>query len=243
MPPWPYPRVLAHRCGGALAPENTLAGLSIAARLGCRGVEFDVMLSASGSPVLIHDETLERTTSGAGRVCDSEDAFLAQLDAGVRFHEAFAGTCLPTLGQAMAAARALNLAMNIEIKPAAGFERITGRVVTDEAARGSAGLAVPPLLSSFSEEALQAAGQAAPQLPRGWLVERLPADWPSRCERMAVVAVHTNSRYLDEASAQAIKSAGYRIVVYTENDPARAGMLWGWGVDTVVTDRPDILCA
>ena len=77
-----YPRIIAHRCGGALAPENTLAGLRVAARLGCRGVEFDAMLAADGVPVLIHDETLERTTSGLGRVTDSESAQLIRLDAG-----------------------------------------------------------------------------------------------------------------------------------------------------------------
>lgn len=68
-PGWQLPRVFAHRCGGALAPENTLAGLRMAAQLGCRAVEFDVMLSADASPWLIHDETLERTTGGSGRVC------------------------------------------------------------------------------------------------------------------------------------------------------------------------------
>ena len=66
-PEWPIPRVFTHRCGGALAPENTLAGLRIAAALGIRAVEFDVMLSADGTPWLIHDETLERTTDGIGQ--------------------------------------------------------------------------------------------------------------------------------------------------------------------------------
>jgi hypothetical protein len=64
---WSLPRVFAHRCGGALAPENTLAGLRIAARLGLRAVEFDVMLSADASPWLLHDESLQRTTNGSGR--------------------------------------------------------------------------------------------------------------------------------------------------------------------------------
>ena len=64
-PSWVLPRVFAHRCGGALAPENTLAGLRIAQALGFGAVEFDVMLSADGSPWLIHDEALERTTDGA----------------------------------------------------------------------------------------------------------------------------------------------------------------------------------
>src|SRR2546422_6860489 len=65
---WPHPRVVCHRGGGALAPENTLAGIRKAAATGFGGVEFDVMLSADKVPLLIHDETLERTTDGRGAV-------------------------------------------------------------------------------------------------------------------------------------------------------------------------------
>src|SRR6266568_1778923 len=80
--PWPYPRVVAHRGGGALAPENTLAGIRKAAATGFGGVEFDVMLSADKVPLLIHDETLERTTDGRGAVSAAPYAKLAGLDAG-----------------------------------------------------------------------------------------------------------------------------------------------------------------
>jgi glycerophosphoryl diester phosphodiesterase len=74
------PRWFAHRGGGSLAPENTLAGIRLAARLGFKAVEFDVMLSGDGTPVLIHDETLERTTNGVGRVCDTPDnAYFSRL--------------------------------------------------------------------------------------------------------------------------------------------------------------------
>ena len=88
MSGWPWPEVIAHRCGGALAPENTLAGLAIAARLGCRAVEFDVMLARDGVPVLIHDETLDRCASVAGRVVDLDGAQLMAIDVGARFHAA-----------------------------------------------------------------------------------------------------------------------------------------------------------
>ncbi|MDP3036273.1 MAG: glycerophosphodiester phosphodiesterase family protein, partial [Rhodocyclaceae bacterium] len=85
-----YPRIIAHRCGGALAPENSLAGLAIAARLGCRAVEFDVMLTADGVPLLIHDETLRRTTTGRGRVAEMTLAEIRRFDAGGPHHAAFA---------------------------------------------------------------------------------------------------------------------------------------------------------
>ena len=114
------PRLIAHRCGGNRAPENTLAGLHEAAR-GCQAVEFDVMLSADGTPVLIHDETLERTTNGVGRVCETPDAVLFALDAG-------RGERIPTLAEAAALCQRYGLLANIEIKPSAGHEAATGAV-------------------------------------------------------------------------------------------------------------------
>ena len=124
---WSLPRVFAHRCGGALAPENTLAGLRVAARLGLRAVEFDVMLSADASPWLLHDESLQRTTNGRGRVCETRDAQLRMLDAGAHQHPAFTGEAIPTLAAAAHACRQLGLSANVEIKPAAGFEALTDR--------------------------------------------------------------------------------------------------------------------
>src|SRR3989442_1469940 len=79
---WPHPRVVCHRGGGALAPENTLAGIRKAAAMGFGGVEFDVMLSSDNVPLLIHDETLDRPTNGRGSVAAPPYAMLASLDAG-----------------------------------------------------------------------------------------------------------------------------------------------------------------
>ena len=116
---------------------------------------------------------------------------------------------------------------------------MTGAVTAEFAAALWRDASVPPLLSSFSEVALQAAAKAVPALPRGWLVDRVPSDWLVRCQGLDVIAVHTNCKYLDEACCRAIKAAGYRVAVYTENDPQHAMTLLGWGVDTVITDRPD----
>ena len=126
---WPWPKVIAHRCGGALAPENTLAGLAIAARIGCRAVEFDVMLSRDGEPVLIHDETLDRCANSSGTVAALDGALLMATDVGERFHHAFAGETIPSLHAALRRCRELGLAANLEIKPAQGHDVETGRVV------------------------------------------------------------------------------------------------------------------
>jgi hypothetical protein len=127
---WRLPRVFAHRCGGALAPENTLAGLRIAARLGLRAVEFDVMLSADASPWLLHDETLERTTNGSGP--DVRDARCRTVRPRRRCSPA-PGICRRAAADAGVRQRTpvgnWVCSANVEIKPAAGFEALTGEVV------------------------------------------------------------------------------------------------------------------
>jgi len=240
-PRWDYARLIAHRCGGALAPENTLAGLQLAARLGFRAVEFDVMLSADGVPLLIHDETLERTTDGSGSVADTPLARLRQLDAGRWHHRAFAGERLPTLQQTLAACLDLGLAANIEIKPAAGLETQTAsavaRLIEDST---QAWRDVPLLFSSFSEQALAAARAVAPALPRALLVEAIPADWRARLQRQECLALHCAASQLQLAQAAEIGAAGYPLACYTVNRPEEAERLFAAGVTAIFTDRLDL---
>ncbi|MDP2821714.1 MAG: glycerophosphodiester phosphodiesterase [Sulfuritalea sp.] len=231
-----YPRIIAHRCGGALTPENTLAGLRLAARLGCRGVEFDAMLAADGVPVLIHDETLQRTTSGRGRVADTDSARLAELDAGGRHHPAFAVEPLPTLDEALQLCATLGLWANVEIKPSAGQEAETGRVVARHAAAATGKL----LLSSFSAEALCTAAIEAPQLPRALLVEAIPADWRERLAESGALALHSAARRLTAAGVQAVRAAGFPLACYTVNRREDAERLFAMDVSAVFTDRPDL---
>jgi glycerophosphoryl diester phosphodiesterase len=199
------------------------------------------MLTRDGTAILIHDETLDRTTTGSGRVIDFSDTELWALDAGSYHHNSFAGEPIPRFTQALERCRALDLAANVEIKPVTGYERATGIAVANLALQGRDPGALPPLLSSFSATALLAAAQAAPQLPRGWLVDTIPDDWKTHCHALDVVSIHTNCAHLTQAQAEAVKSTGMRLVVYTENDPEHARLLRSWGVDTFVTDRPDLI--
>jgi glycerophosphoryl diester phosphodiesterase len=237
---WRLPRVFAHRCGGALAPENTLAGLRVAARLGVRAVEFDVMLSADGSPWLIHDETLQRTTDGAGAVSATRDADLRRRDAGVRHHPAFAGEPLPTLADAARLCRELDLLANIEIKPASGFDTATGDVVARCVRELWAG-APMPLLSSFSETALTAARAAAPELPLGCLFESPPTDWLARCRDLAAVSVHCDATQVNDDLLRRARAAALPVLCYTVNEPRWAAELFSRGVSAVFSDRVDCL--
>lgn len=237
---WRHPRLVAHRCGGILAPENTLAGLRVAAERGCRGVEFDVMLSGDGTPVLIHDETLERTTDGRGRVDATSDAELARLDAGGWHSAQFAGEPVPTFGDAAELCLALGLWANVEIKPSRGHEAETGRKVALEARELWSGRPLP-LLSSFSVEALAAARDAAPELPRGLLVVAPPPDWPAWVSRLACVSLHCSRRHFSPRLLGEAKAAGVPLLIYTVNDPEDAAILLRQGVAAVFTDRIDLL--
>lgn len=200
------------------------------------------MLSADKVPVLIHDDTLERTTSGRGKVSETMAADLLRLDAGSWHSPAFAGEPLPSFEAAARLCRALGMWMNIEIKPSPGFERETGGIVALAAARlvaeRSDGMP-PPLLSSFSPEALAAAREAAPELARGYLIDRVPDDWRERLDALGCVALHVSHRHLTPATVTAVTQAGYGLFCYTVNDPARVDMLFGWGVDALCTDRID----
>ena len=92
---WPYPRILAHRGGGTLAPENTLGAIRLGAQMGFKGIEVDVMLAGCGTPVLIHDRTLKRTTGARGEVAHASYDELAHLDAGRWLGERWRGERLP----------------------------------------------------------------------------------------------------------------------------------------------------
>lgn len=237
---WPLPRYFAHRGGGALAPENTLAGLRLAARLGVQAVEFDVMLSADKTPWLIHDETLMRTTNAEGRVCDSNDMQLRLLDAGTAHHPAFAGEAMPTLADAACLCRELGLYVNLEIKPAAGHEALTGEVVAS-AARELWASAPPPLLSSFSVPALFAARAAAPELPIACLYDQPPADWLTRFHELAAATLHCHASAIDDSLLQLATTQQIPLLAFTVNEPATAAALFRRGVAAVFTDRIDLI--
>jgi len=229
---WPYPRVLAHRGGGALAPENTLGAIRRGAALGFRGVEFDVMLAGDGTPVLIHDETVDRTTDGRGAVSAMSYAELAKFS--IEGKER-----IPTFEQAVRLCRELGLWANVEIKPALGYERRTGEAVARAARELWRGAPLAPVLSSFSPVALAAAAAAVPELPRGMLGGRIPKHWRELMRDLGCVALHCNYRALTARIAAEAHAGGYAVLCWTVNDLRSARKLLRWGADCLVTDRID----
>lgn len=238
--PWPYPRWIAHRGAGSLAPENTLAAFRVGASHGYRMFECDVKLSADDMPFLLHDATLDRTTHAQGPAGDRPWANLARLDAGSWHSSAYMGEPLPTLETIASYCLQNNSLLNIEIKPTPGTEHHTGEVVASTAARLWQGQAIAPLLTSFQIEALRGARDAASRLPRGLLLDTLWEGWPQTAQDLACVAVVCKYTLWDEASLAIARTAGLRCLCYTVNDEAAAGRLIAMGIDGLITDRVDL---
>ncbi|WP_211222826.1 glycerophosphodiester phosphodiesterase [Paludibacterium yongneupense] len=243
LSPWPWPTLFAHRGGGALAPENTLAGMLKAVEHRFAAVEFDVKLSRDRVCIVLHDDTLERTTNGHGAAAGQTWEQLARLDAGSWFGPAFAGTALPTLEAVAACCLSHDLLVNAEIKPCPGREVETGECVASELARLWRAAPVLPLVSSFSYPALQAAHAISPRLPLGWLLESWEDDWQDKLAAIDAVSLHCDEQLLTPERVEKVRSAGYRVLAYTVNEAARARALLGWGVDGLFTDALDSLPA
>lgn len=243
LPAWPYPKLAAHRGAGKLAPENTLASLRLGHAHGYRMVEIDVKLSADGVAFLLHDATLDRTTNAVGRADGLSWRELSQLDAGAWHSPPYAGEPLATLAAVARWTRANDVAVNIEIKPTPGRERETGAAIALDAKALWAGADVKPLLSSFSEIALEAARDAAPELSRAWLIEQWQDDWREHVMRLACVAMDVKHTVMTRERVDEFHAGGVRVAAWTANDPLRVGDLLAWGVDTVITDAVDVIPA
>ncbi|WP_354412457.1 glycerophosphodiester phosphodiesterase [Variovorax atrisoli] len=240
MNSWPYPRWVAHRGAGKLAPENTLAAFRLGASHGYRMFECDAKLSADGVVFLMHDAALDRTTSGRGIGGAQPWSALAQLDAGGWHSRAYAGEPLPTLENLARFCLANGHLLNIEIKPTPGTERETGEAVAREAARLWQGAAVPPLLTSFQVESLEGAQAVQPELPRGLLLDRLWDGWLDAARQLGCVAIVCNHALWDAAVVSMVHDAGMRALSYTVNDDRAAQRLLELGTDGIITDRVDL---
>lgn len=240
--PLPLPPLIGHRGAAAYAPENTLASFAKAAELGCRMVEFDVRLGRDGIPVVFHDDTLERTTDGRGRVRDHDLPALKRLDAGGWFAPEFAGERIPTLAEALAACRDLGLAVNIEIKPerraSAARQAETAARALRVALAGWPGAAAPPLVSSFSRVALAVAQDAAPAWPRGLLLGRIAPDWRAAVAALGCTTINLDHRRLTPGRVAEFAAAGLAVLAYTVDDYVQAERLWAAGVAAIFTNDP-----
>jgi glycerophosphoryl diester phosphodiesterase len=239
------PTIIGHRGARTNAPENTLAGLRRAHQEGASWVEFDVKLTKDNVPVLIHDETLERTSNGRGAVRDLTLAAIKMVDAGCPavFGSRFKGERIPTLEESLRLLLELGMGFNIEIKPCPGLERETSRVALAVVQRLWPASAPTPVVSSFKHASLEAARDAAPDMPRGYLAEKLEAGWVEHAKALGCATIHPGFKHLTADQVKLAKANGFPVLAWTVNDRVRAVELRRWGVDSLISDVPGDIAA
>lgn len=226
------PKVIGHRGACGYAPENTLASMLKAVELGVDWVEFDVMLTQDKIPIIMHDTTLNRTTSGEGKVAKTTWRDISKLDAGN-------GEKVPTFAELLEYLKKLKLHINIEIKPTEGKEIITAeRMYVILCSHWSIEQSLP-LISSAQISSLRVVYKINPILPLGYITDKWSDDLPNLLQKLHCISLHINHEELTPEKVQKIKNRNYFVLAYTVNDPLRAKELFSWGVDTVFSDFPD----
>ena len=238
-----YPFLIGHRGSARKAPENTLASFLRAKQDGFSWVEFDVTLARGGTPVVFHDETLERTTDGNGRLEDQAIESLKKLSAGSWFSDNYSHERIPKLDEALMLIGQLGMGFNMELKPVDGRERETAEAAIFLAQAAWNEKADLPLISSFSRLAILSAYEIAPNWPRSLLFEKVEDDWKEIGKSLNLHSFGMDDACVTREIIQKIKSEGYGVMVYTVNELERAKLLRGWGVDSIFTDSPTLLQA
>lgn len=243
------PQLIAHRGASQLAPENTLSAFAQAKALGATWLEFDVQLSADHHAVIIHDDTLERTTNGQGNVKDTSWEVLRTLDAGSWFDSKFKDETIPDLQETLPWLATNNMAANVEIKagpwPAHNIKiaEVAAPIIAPFLSK------IPMVLSSFSWPALERLRQLLPQAALGMLVD---LDHPKQLstqaatiqaayQQLGCVSLHLNNRACTADTIALCRRFASQIAVFTVNQRQRVATLMQWGVASVFSDAADLL--
>lgn len=235
------PSVIGHRGAARHAPENTLISIRTAALQGARWVEVDVKLTADGVPILLHDDMLDRTTSGHGPAAALTFEEMRRLDAGGWFHPTFHGERVAALSELLALAVELDLGLNLEIKPCPGRAEETAGVAISLALSLWPQDRPPPLVSSFDFAALRMVRQVAPHWPIGYLIDRRRPDWRQQADAVGAATIHVNARRESARTIAEYRETGRQVLAYTVNSVPAAREVLGWGVSGVFTDTPETL--
>jgi glycerophosphoryl diester phosphodiesterase len=232
------PKIIGHRGAKGFAPENTLTSFRKAKELGARWVEFDVKETQDGALIIMHDDTLERTTNGKGKVASTNFLEIKKLDAGSWFHESFTNEKIPSFEETINLLKELNLGANIEIKPCPNKEEKTAILVAKVLKNLWPKELPRPIVSSFSMESLVAAKKVFPELIIGALFETLPIDWKIIAKSVQASTIHIDHENISNEKILEIINENYPVLAYTVNDTKRANELFKTGVTAIFTDFP-----
>lgn len=231
-------RIFAHRGLSGIAPENTLTAIKGCREAGVKWFETDVDIIADGTPVIIHDTLLDRTTNRSGSIYDLTKADLANIDAGSWFSPKFTGEKLPTLAELIDVVNEYELNFNLELKPnEQGRDRSIQLIEAVLAELARLNFEREVLVSSFSHVLLAEFKKRAPQYPVGCLFDGpVTDDWRSVAELIGAEYLHPALDGLTKDRVQEIRKAGFGVNVYTVNQAKTINQLFNWGVTGVFTD-------
>ena len=225
--------VIAHRGASGTAPENTLAAFRRAAAVGAAMIELDVQLTRDGHLVVLHDDTLDRTTDGSGLLADHTLAEVERLDAGRWFGAAFAGERVPTLRAVLAA---IDVPLNVELKAGGGAPLVVSALAVVEAA----GALERVVFSSFEWELLEAMRAQSSRATVAVLsAEPSILDAVRLAGRIGATAVHLRKDLVTSAAVLVAARAGLVIRAWTVNDAEEKRRLEDAGVAGIFTDYPE----
>lgn len=228
-------QVFAHRGASAVAPESTLAAIQEAARAGAHGVELDIQMTQDGRLVVFHDDRLERTTDGAGRVSKTCYARLARLDVGAWFHPRFAGERMLLASQALRLVPR-SMLINLELKRTPRRRPLIRRLL---GVLRRAGVSRRLIVSSFDERLLGLLQDT--RFARALICRERPERSLHRAVRLGCVAWHPQATLVTARRVAQAHAAGLRVNVWTVDRAAEAGRLVRLGVDGLFTNDPSKL--
>ncbi len=246
MPSTPdlQPMIFAHRGLCQQAPENTMSAFRLAHEAGCRWIELDVDILADGTPVILHDTTLDRTTNRSGSMYGIRREDLNEIDAGAWFSPEYAGERIPTLAEVVDFLNETGMNCNVELKAneagAASSLALVNNTLRELERLGSD---CEIILSSFSPLLLAEAHRRAPDHAIGVLFEQstIRPDWRSVLELCGASYIHLQDHPLLSREIPLAHAAGFGVNVWTVNSRARANELLNAGVAGIFTDHADEL--
>ena len=236
--------VIAHRGASYDTPENTMSAFKLAHQMGAEMIELDVQLSKDGVPVVFHDSTLDKKSSGSGIVSSYTVRDLKQLDVGSWFSSRFKGEKIPLLEEVLEWAKN-KILLNIEIKPEA-FEEKPGRGIEEKVIElaESYNMKNSVLISSFHYIALKRLKEIAPDLTTGLLYYKKTSNGLSPSELLKLYRAdffHCSRREIKKSWVEELRQNNHPFLIYTVNRPRQMRKFIRMGAFGIFSDKPDLL--
>ncbi|MFI4955100.1 MAG: glycerophosphodiester phosphodiesterase family protein [Gammaproteobacteria bacterium] len=232
-------QIIAHRGASGYAPENTLAAFRKAYQLQVKSVEFDVVLSKDGIPIIFHDKTTTRTTNLANKhITDLSLQQIKQLDAGCWFAPEFYAEPIPTFKETLQFLVTHNMQAHIELKTHPGYETPTVTQVLAEF-RATWPKNLSAIFSSFDLAMLHTLREHDSSLSLALTRRVWDKNGMSILRELDCQAMHLNALYITQQQIANLKESNYAVRCYTVDDPQHAKLLFKWGVDSIFTNYPD----